>query len=173
MRKDRQVEILAPAGSFACFQAAMNAGADAVYAAGARFGARAYANNFTQDELIEAIERAHIYGKKFYLTVNTLLKDHEIAELYDYLAPLYEKGLDAVIVQDTGVFQFIRSNFPDLDIHASLRAVGGLCKALTLFAQPARGIEGTCTKIFPEDLQCTGAPQCSVCQGAASPLPAP
>ena len=56
---------------------------------------------------------------------------------------------------------------------ASLRAVGGLCKALTLFAQPARGIEGTCTKIFPEDLQCTGAPQCSVCQGAASPLPAP
>ena len=104
MRKDRQVEILAPAGSFACFQAAMNAGADAVYAAGARFGARAYANNFTQDELIEAIERAHIYGKKFYLTVNTLLKDHEIAELYDYLAPLYEKGLDAVIVQDTGVF---------------------------------------------------------------------
>ena len=66
MRKDRQVEILAPAGSFACFQAAMNAGADAVYAAGARFGARAYANNFTQDELIEAIERAHIYGKKFY-----------------------------------------------------------------------------------------------------------
>ena len=119
MRKDRQVEILAPAGSFACFQAAMNAGADAVYAAGTRFGARAYANNFTQDELIEAIERAHIYGKKFYLTVNTLLKDHEIAELYDYLAPLYERGLDAVIVQDTGVFQFIRSNFPDLDIHAS------------------------------------------------------
>ena len=115
MRKDRQVEILAPAGSFACFQAAMNAGADAVYAAGARFGARAYANNFTQDELIEAIERAHIYGKKFYLTVNTLLKDHEIAELYDYLAPLYEKGLDAVIVQDTGVFQFIRGTFPDLE----------------------------------------------------------
>ena len=82
MRKDRQVEILAPAGSFACFQAAMNAGADAVYAAGTRFGARAYANNFTQDELIEAIERAHIYGKKFYLTVNTLLKDHEIAERF-------------------------------------------------------------------------------------------
>lgn len=119
MRKERQVEILAPAGSFACFQAAMNAGADAVYAAGARFGARAYADNFTQEELIEAIERAHIYGKKFYLTVNTLLKDHEIAELYDYLAPLYEKGLDAVIVQDVGVFQFIKTYFPGLDIHAS------------------------------------------------------
>ena len=119
MRKDRQVEILAPAGSFACFQAAMNAGADAVYAAGARFGARAYANNFTQDELIEAIERAHIYGKKFYLTVNTLLKDHEIAELYDYLAPLYEKGLDAVIVQDMGVFKMIREMFPGMHLHAS------------------------------------------------------
>ena len=119
MRKDRQVEILAPAGSFACFQAAMNAGADAVYAAGARFGARAYANNFTQDELIEAIERAHIYGKKFYLTVNTLLKDHEIAELYDNLAPLYERGLDAVIVQDMGVFKMIREMFPGMHLHAS------------------------------------------------------
>ena len=138
MRKDRQVEILAPAGSFACFQAAMNAGADAVYAAGARFGARAYANNFTQDELIEAIERAHIYGKKFYLTVNTLLKDHEIAELYDYLAPLYEKGLDAVIVQDTGVFQFIRSNFPDLDIHASTQmTITGAAGAKFLESQGA------------------------------------
>ena len=138
MRKDRQVEILAPAGSFACFQAAMNAGADAVYAAGARFGARAYANNFTQDELIEAIERAHIYGKKFYLTVNTLLKDHEIAELYDYLAPLYEKGLDAVIVQDTGVFQFSRSNFPDLDIHASTQmTITGAAGAKFLESQGA------------------------------------
>ncbi len=138
MRKDRQVEILAPAGFFACFQAAMNAGADAVYAAGARFGARAYANNFTQGELIEAIERAHIYGKKFYLTVNTLLKDHEIAELYDYLAPLYEKGLDAVIVQDTGVFQFIRSNFPDLDIHASTQmTITGAAGAKFLESQGA------------------------------------
>ena len=64
MRKDRQVEILAPAGSFACFQAAMNAGADAVYAAGARFGARAYADNMNNDELLSAIDYAHLMNKR-------------------------------------------------------------------------------------------------------------
>ena len=119
MKKHNQIEILAPAGSYECFRAAMNAGADAVYAAGARFGARAYADNFTQEELIQAIREAHVYGKRFYLTVNTLLKDSEMDELYDYLAPLYEKGLDAVIVQDPGVFSFIREHFPGMDLHAS------------------------------------------------------
>lgn len=119
MRRHNQIEILAPAGSYECFRAAMNAGADAVYAAGARFGARAYADNFTQEELIQAIREAHVYGKRFYLTVNTLLKDSEMDELYDYLAPLYEKGLDAVIVQDPGVFSFIREHFPGMDLHAS------------------------------------------------------
>lgn len=116
---DRQIEILAPAGSYECFQAAIAAGADAVYAGGSRFGARAYADNFTEEELIQAIEEAHLFGKKLYLTVNTLLKDTEIEELYAYLSPLYEKGLDAVIVQDTGVLEYIRTNFPGLDIHAS------------------------------------------------------
>ena len=119
MRRHNQIEILAPAGSYECFRAAMNAGADAVYAAGARFGARAYADNFTQEELIQAIREAHVYGKRFYLTVNTLLKDSEMDELYDYLAPLYEKGLNAVIVQDPGVFSFIREHFPGMDLHAS------------------------------------------------------
>ena len=116
---DRPIEILAPAGSYECFQAAIAAGADAVYAGGSRFGARAYADNFTEEELIRAIEEAHLFGKKLYLTVNTLLKDTEIEELYAYLSPLYEKGLDAVIVQDTGVLEYIRTNFPGLDIHAS------------------------------------------------------
>lgn len=116
---DRPIEILAPAGSYECFQAAIAAGADAVYAGGSRFGARAYADNFTEEELIRAIEEAHLFGKKLYLTVNTLLKDTEIEELYAYLSPLYEKGLDAVIVQDTGVLEYIRANFPGLDIHAS------------------------------------------------------
>lgn len=115
----RKIEILAPAGSYDCFRAAVNAGADAVYAGGPRFGARAYADNFTEEELLRAIGEAHLYGCRFYLTVNTLLKDNEITELYNYLAPLYEAGLDAVIVQDSGVFDFVKTYFPGMDIHAS------------------------------------------------------
>ena len=115
----RKIEILAPAGSYDCFRAAVNAGADAVYAGGPRFGARAYADNFTEDELLRAIGEAHLHGCRFYLTVNTLLKDDEITGLYGYLAPLYEAGLDAVIVQDTGVFYFVKKYFPGMDIHVS------------------------------------------------------
>lgn len=113
-------EILAPAGSFECMKAAFNAGADAVYAGGSMFGARASAQNFNREELIEALDYAHIHNKKFYLTVNTLLKDSEIGQkLYDYLKPAYEAGLDAVIVQDYGVLTFVRKYFPNLPIHAS------------------------------------------------------
>lgn len=118
-KKEQKIEILAPAGSYECFRAAINAGADAVYAGGARFGARAYADNFTGEELIRAIEEAHIHGRRFYLTVNTLVKDSERSQLYRDLAPLYERGLDAVIVQDVGVMKFIHENFPDMDIHGS------------------------------------------------------
>lgn len=116
---EKKIEILAPAGSYESFHAALCAGADAVYAGGNRFGARAYADNFTQEELIRAIDEAHLHGRKLYLTVNTLLKDCEMDELYDYLAPLYSAGLDAVIVQDAGVLSFVRENFPEMDIHAS------------------------------------------------------
>ena len=115
----RRIEILAPAGSYASFKAAINAGADAVYAGGPKFGARAYADNFTKEELIEAIKEAHIYGRKLYLTVNTLLKNNEISELPEYLSPLYEAGVDAVIVQDIGVLELVREYFPKMDIHAS------------------------------------------------------
>ena len=115
-----EVELLAPGGSFESVIAAYNAGADAVYTGGLMFGARAGANNLTTEELIEALEYAHVHDRKLYLTVNTLLKDKEIEkELYDYLLPLYENGLDAVIVQDIGVFKFIRDNFPLMHIHAS------------------------------------------------------
>lgn len=118
--KKREIELLAPAGSYEGFEAAIGAGADAVYVGGSAFGARAYAKNFDREELIRAIRTAHIHGKKLYLTVNTLLKNRELREeLYDYLAPYYEAGLDAVIVQDLGVLRFIRRNFPDLSIHAS------------------------------------------------------
>ena len=95
-------------------------GADAVYVGGGQFGARAYANNFSEEELLRAIDEAHIHGKQLYLTVNTLLKEEELeAQLYDYLRPYYEQGLDAVIVQDMGAFQFIREYFPKMDIHTS------------------------------------------------------
>ncbi|MDO4337597.1 MAG: DUF3656 domain-containing protein [Eubacteriales bacterium] len=114
------IELLAPAGSYEGFEAALGAGADAVYVGGAVFGARAYAPNFTEEELLRAIDTAHLHNKKLYLTVNTLLKNRELQEqLYDYLAPFYEAGLDAAIVQDLGVLRFIRRNFPGLAIHAS------------------------------------------------------
>ena len=103
-----------------CLKAAIAAGADAVYTGGALFGARAYAHNLTEEELLEAIDYVHLHGRRLYLTVNTLIKDREMEkQMYDYLLPYYRQGLDAVIVQDIGLFRFIRKHFPDLPIHAS------------------------------------------------------
>lgn len=114
------IELLAPAGSYEALQGALDAGADAVYVGGTSFGARAYAQNFTQEELLDAIDLCHIYGKKLYLTVNTLLKNRELQdELYDYILPYYERGLDGVIVQDFGVLSFLKKHFPDLRLHGS------------------------------------------------------
>ena len=115
----KQVEILAPAGSYDSLVAAIAAGADAVYIGGTRFGARAYADNLDVDAMCKAIDYVHLHGRKIYLTVNTLLKEQELEELYSYLLPYYQHGLDAVIVQDIGVLQYIRKQFPDLPIHAS------------------------------------------------------
>ena len=116
----KKVEILSPAGSYESLKAAIAAGADAVYIGGTRFGARAYANNLTEEELLEAIDFVHLHGRKIYLTINTLLKEQELQnELYDYLLPYYKQGIDAVIVQDIGVLLFIKEQFPDLPIHAS------------------------------------------------------
>lgn len=115
----RKAELLAPAGSMESLHAAVQAGADAVYIGGQRFGARAYADNPDQDHLREAIDYCHFHGRALYMTVNTLLKETEMGQLYEYLAPLYEHGLDAVIVQDLGVLSWIREQFPDLPIHAS------------------------------------------------------
>ncbi|HCT92206.1 MAG TPA: hypothetical protein DF613_12640 [Lachnospiraceae bacterium] len=114
-----QVELLAPAGSYEAFLGAVNAGADAVYLGGQQFGARAYADNFTTEEIVRALHTAHFYGKKIYLTVNTLLKEREMASLAEYLRPFYEAGLDGVIVQDFGVFCHIREQFPGLPLHVS------------------------------------------------------
>lgn len=107
-----KVELLAPAGSYEALEAAFEAGADAVYLGGQKFGARAYADNLDQEQLIRAIDLAHLKGKQLYLTINTLLKNRELeTELYEYLAPLYEAGLDAVIVQDPGVMDFCQNIF--------------------------------------------------------------
>lgn len=115
----KNIEILAPAGSADSLKAAICAGADAVYVGGSRFGARAYADNFGEEELLAAIDYVHIHGRKIYMTVNTLIKDQEFQELYEYLLPYYRQGLDAVIVQDVGVLSAIRKWFPDLPIHVS------------------------------------------------------
>lgn len=117
-----KAELLAPAQDFDCFAAALNAGADAVYLGLDRFSARAGATNFTQDELIRALDIAHLHGRKIYLTVNTLFKDHETDMLYDLLNKAYMNGLDAVIVQDIGVISLITEMFPLLPVHASTQA---------------------------------------------------
>lgn len=116
----RQIEILAPAGSYEGLTAAINASCDAVYIGGNKFGARAYADNLSEETMLHAIDYAHIHDKKIYMTVNTLFKNSEIEnDLYNYLVKYYEQGLDAVIVQDIGVLHFIHEYFPDLAIHAS------------------------------------------------------
>ena len=119
MKEKKRAELLAPAGSFASLKAAVAAGADAVYMGGARFGARAYAQNADQDEMIAAIEYAHLHGCRLYMTVNTLFKENELGELYEYLFPYYKAGLDGVIVQDLGALSFIREHFPGIELHAS------------------------------------------------------
>ncbi|MCM1122709.1 MAG: U32 family peptidase [Eubacterium sp.] len=116
---NKRTELLAPAGNYEAFLGAVNAGADAVYLGGERFGARAYADNFSEKEICRAIHIAHFMGRKIYLTVNTLIKEDEFADLYSYLLPLYEAGLDGVIVQDIGVLAYIREQFKELSLHAS------------------------------------------------------
>ncbi len=115
----KKVELLAPAGNYESFLGAINAGADAVYLAGQQFGARAYADNFSKEELIRAIQYAHLLNRKIYLTVNTLLKDAEMEMIYEYLLPFYTEGLDGVIIQDIGVFQYIKEQFPGMELHIS------------------------------------------------------
>lgn len=119
MSGTKKVELLAPAGNAEAFYGAIHAGADAVYLGGNRFGARAYAENFSEEELVACIRYAHLFGRRVYLTVNTLVKESEFSEIYEYLEPYYRAGLDAVIIQDMGVFLFIRENFPGMELHGS------------------------------------------------------
>jgi len=115
----KKIELLSPAGNMESFYAAIHAGADAVYLAGKSFGARAFAKNFSNEELIEIINYAHMYGVKVYVTVNTVIFEDEINELTNYLEFLYLNNVDAVIVQDLGVINLIKQKSPELEIHAS------------------------------------------------------
>lgn len=118
----KRVELLAPAGNYEAFLCAIHAGADAVYLGGEKFSARAYATNFSTDEIIRALQYAHLNGKKIYLTLNTLLKEEEFAQIHDYLKPLVDNGLDGIIVQDIGLMQYVHDHFPSLALHISTQA---------------------------------------------------
>ena len=112
-------ELLAPAGSRKAFLGALAAGADAVYLGGEKFGARAYAENFTQEDIVRSIREAHLYGRKVYLTLNVLTKETELKDTVDFAVTLYRAGLDGVIVQDLGVLDTLHRECPGLDLHAS------------------------------------------------------
>ncbi|MBP5225441.1 MAG: U32 family peptidase, partial [Lachnospiraceae bacterium] len=119
----KKCELLSPAGSYEVFKACIAAGADAVYMGLPKFSARAYAENAETHSYVEAIRYAHLHGKKLYCTINTLMKEQELyGELYDIVKPLYEAGLDGVIVQDIGEMRFLHTHFPDLPLHASTQA---------------------------------------------------
>lgn len=114
-----KVELLAPAGSFEALEAAINAGADAIYLGGTSFGARHYASNFDSEELIKAVDLAHLHRVKIYVTVNILNDNSEIPELVEYLKFLHMIGVDAIIVQDIAVADIARKVAPGLELHAS------------------------------------------------------
>lgn len=117
------MELLAPAGNFEKFLTALHFGADAVYLAGNRFGLRAFAGNFTDEEIVKAVQIAHSKGKKVYITLNIIAKDNDFDGLKEYLEFLQNKAkVDAVIVADIGVLQFVRIHAPVLDIHVSTQA---------------------------------------------------
>ncbi|MCY6483548.1 U32 family peptidase [Clostridium aestuarii] len=115
----KKIELLAPAGSMESLYAAVQNGADAIYVGGTKFSARAYASNFDEENMIEAVEYCHLYDVKIYVTANILIKENEISEAMDYIKFLYEIGVDALIIQDTGLAELIKRNFPDFEIHAS------------------------------------------------------
>lgn len=116
---NKKVELLAPAGGYETMVAAFNAGADAVYLGGSKFGARAYADNFDTEQVLDAIRYAHLHDKRIYMTVNTLVKEREFSQVYDFMVPFAQERLDGVIVQDLGVMRLIRDEFPDIELHAS------------------------------------------------------
>ncbi len=117
-----KTELLAPAGSFECFKQALYNGADAIYLATEKFGARAYAKNLTLDELAKALVLAHSINKKIYVTVNTIIKENELNDAKLYLNKLYELGVDGVIVTDFALVNYIINNLPNMEAHISTQS---------------------------------------------------
>ena len=115
-------ELLVPAGDIECLHQAVYNGCDAVYIAGTKFGARKYATNFTNEQLIEAIKFCHLYGVKVYITMNTLVKNSEVEDFLEQVRFLYKNGVDAILVQDFGMICLVREMYPNLEIHASTQA---------------------------------------------------
>ena len=115
----KKPELLSPAGNMECLKAAIEAGCDAVYLGGYKFGARTFAGNFTNEEMIEAVNYAHLYGVKIYVTVNTLIYENEVEEFMEYIYFLYRINVDALIIQDIGMFDLIRKTYPNFELHAS------------------------------------------------------
>lgn len=115
----KKPELLAPVGSKESLIAAIEAGADAVYLSGKKYGARVYADNFNEKDLIEAIKYAHIYGVKVYVTVNTIIYEYEVEDFMNYIDMLHKNNVDAVIIQDIGMFDLIRKTYPNLELHIS------------------------------------------------------
>ena len=112
-------ELLSPAGNMESLKAAISAGCDAVYLGGYTFGARNYASNFSDQELIDAIDYAHIYGVKVYVTVNTMIYEDETDRFIQYVDFLHQNNVDAVIIQDLGMMDYLRKTYQNLEIHAS------------------------------------------------------
>ena len=115
----KKIELLAPAGNLECLKVAVDNGADAVYVGGEMFSARAYADNFTNEELVEGINYAHIKGAKVYVTINIMLFDNEIEDVLNFVDFLYLNNVDALIVSDFGLINTLKNRYPSLAIHVS------------------------------------------------------
>ena len=115
-------ELLVPAGNMECLRQAVTNGCDAVYLACKSFGARKFAQNFTNEEIVEAIKYCHLYGVRIYVTMNTLVKNSEVDQFLEQVCFLHKNGVDALIVQDFGMICLLRKKFPNLEIHASTQA---------------------------------------------------
>ena len=115
----KKIELLAPAGDMNSLKAAISAGADAIYLGGKSFGARAFSKNFDDNELIEAINYAHLYGVKIYVTCNTMIYEREVDEFIKYVGFLHKNNVDAILVQDLGMLDLIRKTYPNLEVHSS------------------------------------------------------
>ena len=115
----KKPELLAPAGSFECLEAVIEAGCDAVYLGGKTFSARSFATNFEDEEIIKAINYAHLYGVKVYVTVNTLIYENEVEEFINYIDFLHKNNVDAILLQDIGMLHLVREIYPNLEVHSS------------------------------------------------------